>query len=151
MAEALAVAGSVFAIVQVADRVIDLCKYYLRTVSDAPSDLRLILMEVSTLKTILKNANFLSEAQPDASDTIKTLSSDNGPITGCRQSIVELEKLLHVDPNKPIPQRRSKKQKIQAGFAELKWPFREKKARKLLEEILRFKTTITLALIAENR
>ena len=151
MAEALAIAGSVIAIIQVADRVIDLCKYYLRRVKDAPSDLRSILIEVSTLKTTLKNAKFLSEAQPGASDTIKTLSSDNGPITGCHQSLVELEKLLHLDPNMPTPQRQSKRQKIQASFAELKWPFRETRARKLLEEISRFKTTITLGLITENR
>jgi len=51
----LSIAASIFAVVQTADRVISLCKFYLELSSDALSDLRVILIEASALKAILDN------------------------------------------------------------------------------------------------
>lgn len=63
MAEAvagLAVAGSVIAVIQIADRVIGLCKFYLGSVHDAPSDLRTIFFEISAIKVILEYVELIS-------------------------------------------------------------------------------------------
>ena len=51
----LSVAASIFTAIQIADRVISLCKFYLKLTSNAPSDLRIILIEASALKAILDN------------------------------------------------------------------------------------------------
>jgi hypothetical protein len=60
MAEAVALSAGIIAIFQIADRVIGLCKLYIETVRDAPSDLRTILLETSTMKTILDNVLYNS-------------------------------------------------------------------------------------------
>ena len=57
MAEA---AAPIIAIIMISDRVIGLCKYYIGGLKDAPADLRAILIETSTLKTILENVQFLT-------------------------------------------------------------------------------------------
>lgn len=58
MAEAVALVGSVIAIIQITGRIIDVCKFYVESVQGTPSDLRVILIEISTLKTVLENVKF---------------------------------------------------------------------------------------------
>ena len=150
MAEVIAVGASVIAIIQVTDRIIALCKFYIETVRDAPSALRVILIETSTLKTIFENLNFLTACNSGVSKTVSTLSGEYGPIEGCRRSITELEKLFPSDCIQTTGQARSKKRKVKATLVALAWPMKENKARKLLDEIVRYKTTITLALTTES-
>ena len=150
MAEAIAVVASVVAIVQITDRVIDLCKYYIQTAEDASRDLRTILVETSTLKTTLQNVEFLIAWDNGTSTLASTLSGEEGPIKGCQRSITELEKLFPSVNFQTKEQSRSKKQKVKATWTALAWPLKESKARKLLEEITRYKTTITLAITTES-
>jgi hypothetical protein len=150
MAEVIAVASSVIAIIQITDRIIGLCKSYIGAARDAPSDLRVILLETSTLKTLFETLDFLTTHSGGVSTTVSNLSREDGPIEGCRRSIIELEKLFPSDCIQTMGQRRSKKQKVEATLAALAWPLKQNKARKLLDEIMRCKTTITLALTTES-
>ena len=59
MVEAVTATSSVIAIIQITDRIVSLYKFYIETVKDVDSNLRLILLEVLTLKTIFDNLNFL--------------------------------------------------------------------------------------------
>ncbi|KXX76563.1 Vegetative incompatibility protein HET-E-1 [Madurella mycetomatis] len=52
-------AAGIIAVIQIADMVVSLCKCYLEAANDAPSDLRLILVETSTMKTVLESLSFL--------------------------------------------------------------------------------------------
>jgi len=149
MAEVIAVGASVIAIIQITDRIIGMCKFYVETARDASPDLRVILLETSTLKTIFENLNFLTACNSGVSTTVSTLSGEDGPIEGCRRSVTELEKLFPSDCIQTTGQNRSKKRKVKATLAALAWPLKENKARKLLDEIMRYKTTITLALTME--
>lgn len=83
MAEVIGLIASIFAIVQVADRVIGLCRFYLETVHDAPSDLRAILVETSAIKAILENVKFLVSCNNQKSIILDDLSGQNSPIQGC--------------------------------------------------------------------
>ena len=150
MAEVIAVGASVIAIIQITDRIIGQCKFYIETARDASSDLRVILLETSMLKTIFENLNFLTACNSGVLSAASTLSGEDGPIEGCRRSITELEKLFPSDFIQTTEQNRSKKRKVKATLAALAWPFKEKKARKLLDEIMRYKATITLTLTAES-
>jgi len=150
MAEVIAVGASVIAIIQITDRIIGMCKFYVETARDASPDLRVILLETSTLKTIFENLNFLTACNSGVSTTVSTLSGGDGPIEGCRRSIIELEKLFPPDCIQTTGQNRSKKRKVKATLATLAWPLKENKARKLLDEIMRYKTTITLAITTES-
>ena len=146
MAEALAVGASVIAIIQIADRIIGLCKFYIETARDAPSDLRVILVETSALKTILENLNFLTSCDgPDSSAARRTSGAD-GPIEGCFRTVAELEQLFPSDSIGTRGRQSSKKRKLNAVLTALAWPLKENKARKLLDEMMRYKTTISLAL-----
>ena len=150
MAEAVAAVASVIAIIQITDRVVGLCKFYIETVKDVASDLRLILLEVSTLKTVLENLNFLNEHNRGVSHAVSTLSGKDGAIEGCLRSIAELEKLFPSDWKSTAGRYKSKKQRVKATWAALVWPLKEKKAKKLLDEIMRYKTTITLAITTDS-
>src|ERR1700722_1073908 len=148
--EAVGIAASVLTFIQVADRVIGLCKFYLELARDAPSDLRAILIETSTLQTILDNLQFLASCghSPTA---LHTLAGEEGPIAGCLRAIKEIEGLF---PSGHTSSKRlkssSKRQKVNATLTALAWPFKENKARKLLGELVQYKTTINLALSTES-
>jgi len=149
MAEVIALASSVIAIIQIADKLTDVCKYYIETVHRAPSDLRLILIETSTIKVILQNLQFLSSCEL-SSLALVGLSGEQGPIEGCRKTIVDLEQLFPseyaVTQGKPHPKRRM----VKATLAALAWPLKENKARRLLSEMMEYKTSIVLALTTES-
>ena len=150
MAEVVAAASSVIAIIQITDRIAGLCKFYIETVNDVASDLRLILLEVSTLKTIFENLDFLMTHKCGVSTAMSTLSGKDGAIEGCRRSITELEKLFPSGWKHAAGQNTSKKQRVKATWAALAWPLKESKARKLLDEIMRYRTTITLAITTDS-
>ena len=150
MAEAIALGASIIAIIQITDRIVDLCKFYIETVQDAPSDLRVILMETSMLKTILENLKFLTTCNDGLSTIPSTLSSAGDPIEGCLKSVTELEKLFPSNYVQSAGQNGLKERKLRATVAALAWPLKASKAKKLLDEIMRYKTTITLALTAES-
>jgi hypothetical protein len=142
----VAVVSSAIAIVQISDRIIGLCKFYIETAQDASSDLRTILIELSMLKTIFENLEFLTACGNGFSSTVGALLKEEGPVEGCRRSITELEKLF---PRECV-QDGSKRQKVKSTFAALAWPLKQNKARKLLDEIMRHKTTVTLALTTDS-
>ena len=151
MAEVLAIGASVIAIVQITDRIVGLCKFYIEIVHDAPSDVRLIFLETSALKTIFENLDFLTACNSGVSNIVNGLASVDGPIEGCLKSVIQLEKLFPSNWIKNTGQYRSKNREVKATLAALAWPLKEGKARKLLDEISRYKTTITLALTTESR
>ena len=150
MAEVVAAMASVIAIIQITDRIVGVCKFYIETAKDVASDLRLILVEVSTLKTIFKSLKFLMKQNCGVSTAVSTLFDKDGAIEGCCRSITELEKLFPSNWKQTAGENTSKKQRVKATWAVLAWPLKENKARKLLDEIMRYKTTITLAITTDS-
>lgn len=146
MAEVIAVGASVIAIIQITERIIHLCKFYIETVRDAPSDLRTIFLEASMLKTIFENLNILATGDSGVSKAVSTLFGKEGLIEGCRLLITELEKVLPSDCIQNMAQNPSKKRRVSIPLA---WPSKENKVKKLREEIARYRETITLALTTE--
>ena len=150
MAEVLAIGSSVFTIIQITDRIVGLCKHYITTVKDAPSDLRFILLETSALKVIFENLSFLTECDSGVSNIVSVLASVDGSIEGCLKSVSQLESLFPSDSMQQTGQNKSKKQRVKTTLAALAWPLKKTTARKLLDEISHYKTTITLAFTTES-
>ena len=150
MAEVIAVGASVIAIVQIADRIIGLCKFYIETIQDAPSDLRLILIEISALKTIIENLKFLTACDGTLSATTRGISGADGPIEGCRRAVAELEELFPSDASRTVRQQNSKRRRLNSLLTALAWPLKESKARKLLDKMASYKATISLALTTKS-
>ena len=154
MAEVLAFAASVIAVIQISDRVIQLAKYYIDASSDTPPGLRVILVEISTINTILKSLEYLDKCNHITPALWNQISGPNGPIEGCRHSITELERLFPSDsvalPAPKWSSRSSKKRKVKATMATLAWPLKAGRVRELLQKIAQYKAALTLALTTES-
>jgi hypothetical protein len=141
----LSAAASVIAVVQIADRIIDLCKAYITGVRDAPSDLRAILIEVGSVKCVLEVIELLNPPG-EADSGVEILEKLQGPLGECREALKSLEALFPSPSDNPF---RRKKKRLELSLTTLAWPFKREKALKLLEEIGRHKSTITLGLTTE--
>ncbi|KAF3803100.1 hypothetical protein GCG54_00011766 [Colletotrichum gloeosporioides] len=152
MAEVIGLVASIFATVQIADRVISLCKRYIESIQDAPSDLRTILIETSSVKAILENVKFIIECDNGQSKIFDSLNGPSGPVDGCHRAMKSLEGLFRTDTTSTQGLSRSKKLKGHAlvTIATLAWPLKESKARKLLQDVATYKDTIMLALTANT-
>ena len=138
----ISAAASVIALVQVADRIISLCKAYITGVHDAPADLRAILIEVGSVKCVLEVIELLGPPEPGSANILQKLAS---PLEGCREALTSLETLF--PPSSSIT--RGKERRVTLSLASLAWPFKRDKAQRLLRELGRHKANITLGLSAD--
>ena len=125
---------SVIAVVQIADRVADLCKAYITGVKDAPTELRAILIEVESLKCVLEVIKLLDtsdETEPTAG-TVEILDKLKGLLEGCKESLRSLEDLFLAQSENLV---KGKRKRLALSLTTLAWPFKKDKALKLLEEI----------------
>jgi hypothetical protein len=148
MAELLAFAASISAFIQLADRVITLSKFYLEALEDCPRDIRVLFIEVSSLRGILESLAFFIQIPNDnhANTLFHQLAGPDGPIEGCRRSLDDLRNLLPRN-NRSAGDRRHKMSILAQSLA---WPLKETKARKLLQDVLQYKTSIIAALTSES-
>ncbi len=136
-------AANIIAIINAASRVIRLCQRFLEAVEDAPAELRIILIEVSTLRAVLTQLELLvscHQGQP----ALDALALPHGPIEGCRKVLWELENLL---PAESVLTAGSKRKAVLAALA---WIPKDRKAKALLEELGEYKGTIALALTTDS-
>jgi hypothetical protein len=147
MAEAVALSASIITFIQLADRVISIAKYYIEAIRDYPRDIRVILVEISSLKAIIENLSFLLQSHSGLEPhMLSQLAGENGPIPECQKSLAKLERLLPSD----IRAEQGKRQKMLAAAEHLAWPLKENSAKKLIDEISRYKASITFALTLDS-
>ncbi|KAF5012593.1 hypothetical protein FDECE_1360 [Fusarium decemcellulare] len=138
------VAASVIAIIQISDTVLRACKSYIDAFQDYPKDLRLIYVDISSIKAIFEALNFFDPDDSQDSAVLAALLRPDGPVEGCKRAIGELNQLLP----RAVPQiktRKSKRQKLDAALVALAWPLKCDKARRLLDELNSYKATISMA------
>ena len=142
----LSITTSVIAVIRLAGKIISLCQGYVNTMKDAPSDLRTIMIEAGSLKSVVTSLEFfLSSWGPgNMLHIVKSLEGHEGPLEAFRKALVALEKLFPsaADHNATGTKRRA----TAIFYAKLAWPFKEEKAREILNNIARYKATISLAL-----
>lgn len=149
MAEALGVVASAITVIQISKEVISLCKFYIEALrSDAPTSLRAVLIEVSTLKSVLEGLEFISKCGTFTPALQNRLAASDGPIEGCRAAMTALEKLFPKQ-SRQNGQNASKRRKVQATFATLAWPLKQGQVQDLLQQISRHKDGIQLVLTTE--
>ena len=150
MAEAVAAVASIIAIIQISDRVITACKFYIQSASETPSELRAILVEISALRAILDSLRFLQSYAPCEPALWKQLSGKQGPLEELKRLMLDLEKLFPQDDfRSSFSAPPAKKAKLLR--ASLAWPFKARRAQELLKTILQQKTNLSLALSIEIR
>ncbi|KAF2786746.1 hypothetical protein K505DRAFT_343532 [Melanomma pulvis-pyrius CBS 109.77] len=154
MAEALSVVASVIAVVQIAGKITDLCRFYTGTVHDAPLGLRAILRELTILRTTFEALELLVAKDGNLPQALSELDDQEGPIQGCQKAIKALEALFPLELVKYFGQSQSQglalsrfsRKNLKTMFALSAWPFKESTAKKLLELIAQHKATIDLKL-----
>ncbi|KAK1760390.1 hypothetical protein QBC47DRAFT_408460 [Echria macrotheca] len=143
----LSLTASIFAIIQLADRVTQVCKSYIEGVSDYPKDLRLIFIEVGSLAVVLQGLQFLRDDDPDDASILSSLDGPRGPIGECKTIIGSLNSLLPVPPSPPRPSDgQAKRRRLETALTALAWPLKAERARKLLNDLMRLKSTINMAI-----
>jgi hypothetical protein len=162
-------AAGIIAVIQIADRVIELCKYYIEAARDAPSDIRHIFVETSATKAVLDSLHFLhvtscqqeagdgtisKQSQEPATRALDHLYGDHGPVEACRRTLTDISRLFpHGHPNSTHASKASpnkSKVQVKAILTVLAWPLKEEKAKKLLAELVQHKSTINLALTIDS-
>ncbi|PMD20101.1 hypothetical protein NA56DRAFT_574424, partial [Hyaloscypha hepaticicola] len=133
----LSFTASVIAIIGLAAEVIKRCKDYVSALEDAPTDLCSILIEVGSVKCVLETLEMRSNLSP----SFLSVGAD-GPVEGCHRELKALRNLIPAT----LPSKRKRSQLNTATCAKLAWPFKEDKARKILENLGRHKLTIILIL-----
>ncbi|KPM42954.1 hypothetical protein AK830_g3643 [Neonectria ditissima] len=129
-------------VVQLAGRISKTCKSYIDGVADYPKDLRVICVETESLAIVLQGLQWLDK--DDAQDAC-TISQLEGPVKQCQETIKSLNGLL---PPATLPTGRkgAKRRKVQSALDTLAWPLKSEKARKLLDELMQFKSTMSMAI-----
>ncbi|KAJ3549939.1 hypothetical protein NM208_g239 [Fusarium decemcellulare] len=161
MAEALGVVASVIAVVQASEKIITICKAYIEGIHNYPSDLRRVLIEVSSLKDLSQNLTFLHDSDGATSPVLQNLCRRDGPIDGCKEVITRLQNELslaayeenHVEGKEGISDGETRETKrrrtLKPTLARLAWPLKANKVRNLLEEVTQYKAIISMALSSD--
>ncbi len=146
MAEIIGLAASIIAVVELSGHIASTCKSLIETIQDYPKDLRLIFVETGSLKVLFEGLSFLKEDNPTDSATLQRLWGADGPVAGCKAAMDQLARLLSQYPPPVSKDKKAKGRKLHTTLASLAWPLKAERARKLLEEIMRHKSTISVAL-----
>ncbi|KAM7191236.1 hypothetical protein V8F20_009414 [Naviculisporaceae sp. PSN 640] len=146
MAEAIALAASIIAMVQIADRIATVCKFFIEKVKDYPKDLRRCYVEVQTLKIVFEGLRFLDKSDDSDLTILRRLQGADGPIKCCEESLEKLDKFFLGFPATPNQRAEGKAEKLKECLNRLAWPLKASKATELLDDLSRHKSSITMAL-----
>ncbi|KAK7414038.1 hypothetical protein QQX98_007070 [Neonectria punicea] len=141
--EAVGLASSIIAITQIAERVATVCKSYIDGVADYPKDLRAICIETESLATVLRGLRWLDKEDAEDAHIISQLE---GPVEQCKAAIKSLTELLPDPAATPTSTKGAKRRKLHSALDALAWPLKAERARKLLDELMQFKSTISMAI-----
>jgi len=142
--------GTILAVIQIADRVIELSRYWIEGVLDAESDLRSILLETTMLKSVLENIQFLSGCSDNLTKALGGLSLSDGPLGHCGRILADLAALIPPKVTENEKESTSKTEKVKVMVARLAWPMKRPRCQKLLDELQRYKAAISLSLVTET-
>lgn len=144
----LSVTGTLIAVLQVSASVISICYEYRQGIKNASREVAQISDELNSLNDVLETLLKLVESSSDSwgnrtgpsarLSTFESLVKPAGPLLACQSQLERLKKQL--EP--------------QQGWRELKktltWPLKEPDMKKALDNLQRLKSTMQLALSADQ-
>ena len=146
--EGLSVAANIIAVIDAAHEIIKICYDFRAALKQSPWALTRILEEISELQIIVGKIEELSHragSEDAESSLILLCNPHNGPLVQCENELVNLQQLLEstILKGKDGSKRRAL---IQA----LGWRFKDSEVVLRLGRIQRLKTTLQLALSADQ-
>ncbi|KAM7203900.1 hypothetical protein V8F33_001871 [Rhypophila sp. PSN 637] len=147
MADPLSLGASIIAFIQVAEGVIRASSFCIDAIQDAPTDLQMILCEVTSIKFIVEGLGRPDSGhKADSISLLARLFARSGPVDACKRCLSELDKLLPSEAKQGGSVVRNGRGFRRISAAQLAWPFKQCKARKLLAELSHHKATLLLAI-----
>lgn len=152
MAEGLALAASVIAVLQITNSVLSVCYDYSAAAKDAPWELSRVVAEMESLRSVLQTLEPLAKeaesSDPSAGTRLLTLTLLCGP-QGLLQHV--LDEVTRLDERLKTPSWSDKfGPKRKAFIQALRWPLNKAETKEALVNIGRIKDTFTLALTADE-
>jgi hypothetical protein len=151
----LSITASIIAVLQATNAVISVCYDYSSAVRNSSWELPRVTEEVRSLRNVLESLEQLAKkaegADPAAETqllTLKLLCESGvgpGPLASCLQELERLKNKLS-----PPDWAGRDGSKRRAFIQALGWPLKEGDTRKTLENLGRFKTTLNLAMTADQ-
>ncbi|KAK4209422.1 hypothetical protein QBC37DRAFT_54482 [Rhypophila decipiens] len=147
MADPLSLGAGIIAFIQLAEGVIRASSFCIGAIQDAPTDLQMILCEATSIKFIVEGLGRPeSTHKADNPTLLSRLFAHSGPVDTCKRCLLELDKLLPLEAKQVGSVVRNTKGFRRISAAQLAWPFKQSKARKLLAELSHHKATLLLAI-----
>jgi hypothetical protein len=148
MAEVVGLAASIIAVLGLSAEVVKKCRTIIETAKDAPRDLRNVLIEVSSLTSALENLEFLTNIDCEFTREVSAQSGVTCAVQGCRITLIDLSKEID---SLSVPEAQEHGVKLREKMkTAIGWTWRESSVKKLLHDLLRYKTTITLGLLVHT-
>ncbi|KAH0541245.1 hypothetical protein FGG08_004250 [Glutinoglossum americanum] len=126
----LSISASIVALLQLSSAVIR----FLRDVKEAPDDLKMLMVEISSIKGLLLTLQDLVESGETELTTLQSLNAPNGPLSQCQSALKRLTEKFA--PAVGLGRARNA----------LTWPFQKSEVKEVLCAIERQKTLFSLAL-----
>ena len=147
--EALSVTANIIAVLQAANTIIDICCDYSAAIRGASWELPKVTKELQSLRDVLELLKGLAKRAENADPTadarlpavIRICDSDAGPLAMCNAELESLKTKL--EPPKwtgPVTSKRT------ALMQTITWPLKEGETKKMLQNMERYKTTLSMAL-----
>lgn len=138
--EALGIAASIIAVIQLAGKLTSLGYGYIGGVKRAPKDVQELLDELSSLVKVLVVLRDYVDKNPQSAAALQTLNGPGGPIHGIGQELGVLQSKL--DP--------TGKDGFKGIMGDLKWPLKEKETMQHISRIDRHKSLFIFALTTDQ-
>ncbi|KAE9371550.1 hypothetical protein N431DRAFT_484077 [Stipitochalara longipes BDJ] len=134
---------SALAILQVSGSIISSCYAYRSRLKNAAKDASRIINELNGLRTVIDSLFLLLEVESNEKDTHKSLlrklAEADGPLRRCEACLNDLAKKLEPEEG------------WRAARTAMLWRLREPEMTKILQDIASIKSTVQLALAADQR
>lgn len=138
MIDPIGLVGTLIAVIQVCNKIVSVCYEYRNGVRDASSDISRILDETSSIGHLAERLLKTAEADYNAHlPTLQSLNEPENPLRRCLTELVDLKTTLKLGRKVGLR-------------STLTWPFKRPEAERRLLAIERTKTTLQLALSADN-
>ncbi|CAM1505813.1 Fc.00g114500.m01.CDS01 [Cosmosporella sp. VM-42] len=142
----LSISASIMTVIEFTRHIGSACKSYIEGVKDHPKDLRTVYVEIQTLAVIFESLRFLDQDDPEDASILAHLEGPDGAVEGCRAATEALSTLFSPPTSVSSCDNRSKRLRLQMCLDTLAWPLKVEKARRLMEDINRHKSTINVAI-----
>ena len=147
----LSITASIVAVLQAANFIISVCYEYKALVTGLPSVLTQTITEIRDLRRVLEDLDNIADGEQQTSSATETKQSlaiicrpSDGPVATCLQELQLLQGIIRLKvPDESISKRRPFLQAVQ-------WQFKEKDVKRSLERIERCKSTLALAITANQ-